>query len=173
MQCEVCGHRIVGKSYRATIEGAKMIVCGKCAKLSSASWEPQFPRPVKRPAKLSPSKIKKKRQPPEPTQELELVGDVSLRVRQGREELGLSHEDLGRKLGEKVSVLRKIESGKMTPDHKLASKLEYTLKVKLLAPLSEPKVPSTRLLRPHETTLGEVARVKKKKMEATEERERP
>ena len=148
-----------------------MIVCRKCVKLSSASWEPPLPQRVKRPVKLSLSKIRKKRQPQEPTQELELVGDFSLRVRQARENLGLSHEDLGRKIGEKVSVLRKIESGKMTPDHKVASKLEYTLKVKLLAPLSEPKVPSTHLPRPHKTTLGEVARVKKK-TEATEERER-
>jgi hypothetical protein len=44
--------------------------------------------------------------------------------------------------------------------------------VKLLVPLSEPKVPSTRLLQPPKVTLGEVAHVKKKKTEVTEERER-
>ncbi|NIW12437.1 MAG: TIGR00270 family protein [Candidatus Thorarchaeota archaeon] len=171
MRCEVCGRRIVGKPYRATIEGAKMIVCGNCVKLSSTSWELPPPRRVKRLVKPSSPKIMRKRQPQEPTQELELVGDFSSRVRQGREKLGLSHEDLGRKIGEKVSVLRKIESGKMTPDHKLASKLEHTLRVKLLVPLSEPKVPSTRLSQPREVTLEEVAHVKKRKTEATEERE--
>ncbi|MDH5438219.1 MAG: multiprotein bridging factor aMBF1 [Candidatus Bathyarchaeota archaeon] len=170
MRCEVCGHRIVGKPYRATIEGAKMIVCGNCVKLSSASWKLPSPQRVKRPVRPSLPKIVMKKQPPEPTEELELVGDFRLRVKRGREKLGLSHKDLGRKIGEKVSLLRKIESGKMTPDHKLASKLEYTLRVKLLAPLSEPKVPSTHLPQLRKVTLGEVAHVKKK-TEVTKERE--
>jgi len=165
VQCEVCGNRIVGKSYRATIEGAKMIVCGNCVKLSSASWELPPPQRMKRLVKPSPPKIITKKQPPEPAQELELVDNFGLRVRQGREKLGLSHENLGRKIGEKVSVLRKIESGKMIPDHKLASKLEHALRVKLLVPPSEPKVPSTHLLQPRKVTLGEVALVKKKKTE--------
>jgi putative transcription factor len=74
----------------------------------------------------------------------------------------LSHEDLGRKIGEKVSVLRKIESGKMTPDHRLAEKLQHALKIKLLVPPSEPKVPLTALPQPREVTLGEVVLLKKK-----------
>jgi putative transcription factor len=167
VQCEVCGRRIIGKSYRETIEGAKMIVCRNCAELGSGSWKLPSPQRVKRPIRPSPPKIAVKRQPSEPTQELELVSDFSLRVRQGRKQSGLSQEDLGRKIREKVSLLRKIESGKMTPDHKLASRLEHTLRVKLLVPLSEPKVPSTRPSRPRGATLGEVARVKKKKAEVT------
>ena len=150
-----------------------MIVCGKCAKLGSISWEMQTPRRVKKSAKpKSPLPMTpKKRQPPKLAEELELVNDFSSRVRQGREKIGLSHEDLGKKIGEKVSVLRKIESGKMIPDHKLAAKLEHTLRVKLLVPLSEPKAPSARLSTPREVTLGDVVRVKKKKTEVTEERE--
>jgi len=172
LRCEVCGHRIVGKPYRATIEGAKMIVCAKCVKLSSASWELPFPKRMKRPVKLFAPKVLTKKQPPEPTQELELVDDFSLRVRQRREKLRLSQEDLGRKIGEKISVLRKIESGKMTPNHKVASKLEHMLRVKLLVPISEPKVSSAHLLQPPTVTLGEVAHMKRKKTEVTEERER-
>jgi len=147
-----------------------MIVCGKCAKLGSISWEMQTPRRVKKSAKpKSPLPMTpKKRQPPKLAEELELINDFSSRVRQGREKMELSHEDLGKKIGEKVSVLRKIESGKMAPDHKLAAKLEHTLRVKLLVPLSEPKTPSARLSTPHEVTLGDVVRVKKKKTEVTE-----
>jgi putative transcription factor len=161
----------MGKPYKTTIEGAKMIVCGKCAKLGSISWEMQTPRRVKKLTKPKPPLLRasKKRQPPKLAEELELVNDFSSRVRQGREKMELSHEDLGKKIGEKVSVLRKIESGKMTPDHKLAAKLEHTLRVKLLAPHSEPKTSSARLSIPRETTLGDVVRVKKKKTEVTEE----
>lgn len=148
-----------------------MIVCGKCAKLGSISWEMRTPRRVKKLAKPKPPlpRTPKKRQPTKLAEELELVNNFSSRVRQGREKMELSHEDLGKKIGEKVSVLRKIESGKMTPDHKLATKLEHTLRVKLLAPPSEPKTPSARLSTPSEVTLGDVVRVKKKKTAVTEE----
>lgn len=150
-----------------------MIVCGKCAKLGSISWEMQTPQRVKKLAKPKPPlpRTLKKRQPPKLAEELELVNDLGSCVRQGREKMGLSHKYLGKKIGEKVSVLRKIESGKMTPDHKLAAKLEHTLRVKLLVPLSEPKTPSARLSTLSEVTLGDVVSVKKKKTEVTEERE--
>jgi putative transcription factor len=173
MQCEVCGHRIIGEPYKTTIEEAKMIVCGKCAKLGSISWEMQTPRRVKKLAKpKSPLTLTpKKKQSPKLAEEVELVNDFSSRVRLGREKMGINHEDLGKKIGEKVSVLRKIESGKMTPDYKLAAKLEHTLRVKLLVPPSEPKTPSARLSTPREATLGDLVRVKKKKKEVTEERE--
>ncbi len=177
MHCEVCGHPIRGNSYRAVIEGAKMTVCGSCAKLGSASWEmPPPPKPVRLPAKrkiiLSPRVSVKKPQPPL-SQDLELVSDFNLLVRKARERSGLSHEDLGRKISERVSVLKKVESGKMVPDNRLATKLEHVLKIKLLvSPPSEPKInpPKVVALR-HQTTLGDIAKIKGKKTEASEERE--
>ncbi|MFQ6096064.1 MAG: multiprotein bridging factor aMBF1 [Candidatus Bathyarchaeia archaeon] len=171
MQCEVCGREIIGKPYKAIIEGAKMIVCGKCVKLGSVYWEARPQRRVKEVAKPQPKiSIPGKKQPPPLTEALELVDDFGLRVRRAREGLELSHEDLGRKIGEKVSVLRKIESGKMTPDHRLAEKLEHALKVKLLVPPLEPKAPSAILSQPREITLGEIVRLKEKKTEAARER---
>ena len=104
------------------------------------------------------------------TEALELVDKFGLRIRRAREKLELSHKDLGRKIGEKVSVLRKIESGKMTPDHRLAEKLQHALRVKLLVPPSEPKVPSAVLSQPRGITLGEVVRLKKRKTEVNTER---
>jgi len=111
-----------------------------------------------------------KKKPVKLQETLELVEDFSFRVRQAREKLGLSQEDLGRKLNEKVSVLRKIESGKMTPDHRLAEKLEHALKIRLLVPFSEPKVPPKVLSGPIEVTLGDIVNVRKEKAEASEER---
>lgn len=171
LHCEVCGRQIVGKPYKAVIEGAKMVVCGNCVKLGSAYWEERPQRRVKRTAKPLPQiSVSRKKQPPALAEALELVEDFSLRIRRAREGMGLSHEDLGRKIGEKVSVLRKIESGKMTPDHRLAEKLQHALRVKLLVPPSEPKVPSVALPHPREVTLGDVARLKKRKTEETGER---
>ena len=173
MRCEVCGHRIIGTPYKAIIEGARMLVCEECAKLGSISWEAQPPpSPTRKPIKpvKPPPKIYAKKQPaPTPSESLELVDGFSSRIRQAREKLGLTHEDLGRKIGEKVSLLRKIETGKMTPNHKLAEKLGHMLKIKLLAPPVVPKAPPS-LPPPHGVTLGEIASLKKAKEEETEKR---
>ena len=55
----------------------------------------------------------------------------------------LTHEELGKKINEKASVLRNLEVGKMAPNNQLASKLEHMLKIKLLVPISEEKGNST------------------------------
>ncbi|NIR13810.1 helix-turn-helix domain-containing protein, partial [Candidatus Bathyarchaeota archaeon] len=85
---------------------------------------------------------------------MELVVDFGQRVRKARLEAGLTQEDLGRKIREKVSVLRKVETGKMTPDNILAKKLEHALNIKLLVPPSEPKASPRILPKPHGITLG-------------------
>jgi len=171
MQCEVCGRKILGKPLKATIEGAKMIVCGKCAKLGTVYFE-ETPLPTlrkKRVTKRPATKFSIKKQPPKVTETLELIDNFSLQIRQAREHLGLSHEDLGRKIGEKVSVLRKIETGKMTPNHQLAGKLEHTLRIKLLVPRLEPKIPPSVLPKPPELTLGKIVHLKKSKRDSTKE----
>jgi len=148
-----------------------MIACNECAKLGSGRWEAKPQRRAKRIAKPQLRlPIPRKKQRPTVTENLELTRDFALQVRRARERLELSHEDLGRKIGEKVSVLRKIESGKMTPDLMLAGKLEHALKIRLLVPPSEPKTPPIALSQPREITLGELVGVEEKKTEATKER---
>ena len=173
MTCEVCGHKIIGNPFKAMIGRAKMIVCRDCAKLGSVYWEvqPKRQRSVRKPvrslSKVSMKKVSASSLP----EDLELVEDFGLRIREARREARLSHEDLGRKIGEKVSVLRKIETGRMTPDHLLAQKLEHTLKVELLVLSSEPKASPRLLSKRHEVTLGEIVRLKKGKAEEDEKRE--
>jgi putative transcription factor len=68
------------------------------------------------------------------TDELELKEDYHKIIKQTREKLGLSQEALGRKINEKPSVIKLLESGKLKPDNVLARKLEHFLKVQLLVP---------------------------------------
>jgi putative transcription factor len=167
LQCEVCGRQIFGAPIRSIIEGAKMTVCSECAKLGSGYWEPKIQRRTKKSIKRQPTiSFSKRKQPPTVTETLELVSDFGQRVRQAREGLELSHEDLGRKIREKVSVLRKIESGKMVPDLGLAEKLEHALKIKLRVPSSEPKVQPVLSSKPRGTTLGDLIQFKVKEKEA-------
>lgn len=167
MHCEVCGRKIIGPPYKAMIEGAKMLVCAECSKLGSVYWEAKTePRMKKVSKRLPQPMIAPRKQPPIIVEEsVELIDDFGAKVRQSREKLGMSHEDLGKKISEKVSVLRKIESRKMTPNNLLIEKLQHALKIKLLVPVSEPKVPSKVLVssRPSVPTLGDIAQVKKEK----------
>ena len=175
MRCEVCGSKIYGKPYRVMIEGANLTVCNQCAKHGTiVREEPKpiglMPKPKKR---LQPLKIQTKK-PPETTVDtsLELIEKFDQKIRQAREKLGLSHEELGKKINEKVSLLKKIETRKMAPNNKLAAKLEYALKIKLLVPATEEKVPQPKIpkLASRELTLGDLIQLNKKEKEEPAER---
>lgn len=166
MRCEVCGRKIYGQPFKTMIEGARLTVCNKCAKHGKFVQEEKkpstsFPRkktPIKPPTLKSKGWNK-----PQLTVEstLELIEDFHIKIREARETRRLSHEDLGKKTNEKVSVLKKIETGKMTPDNKLATKLEHTLKVKLLIPASEKKIPITKIPKTpsRKLTLGDLIKL--------------
>lgn len=168
LQCEVCGRSIPGKPYKTIIEGARLVVCSDCATLGSISWELKTSKPhvsigkSKRPLKPRVKTFSKPTSPLEST--LELVGDFGTCIRQAREKLGLSHEDLGRKINEKVSVLKKLENQKMTPNNKLAEKLQYALKIRLLVPVKEEKPPKGLLAAAPSkaVTLGDLMKSKEK-----------
>ena len=179
MRCEVCGRRIRGKPHKVIIEGAKMLVCGRCASLGTPYYEPKKPSALPRKLTVpgvhaSSKRTAAKTTTPKIDESLEIVEDYSSRVRQAREKLGLSHEDLGKKIGEKVSVLRRVETGKMVPDTVLARKFEHALQIKLLVPAStiEPKIPKSSLIsKPSKgLTLGDIAQIKTKKLEGSQER---
>jgi putative transcription factor len=169
LRCEVCGRKIFGKPYKVIIEGARLTVCDDCSKHGKLTWEeepkpkalikPRGPRPV--------LKVQVKGQQatlPEAT--LELVDDFDLRIRQAREKLGLSHAELGTKLNEKVSLLKKIEMKRMVPDNALATKLEHALKIKLIIPASvekgEPSMSKMAMTTNRELTLGDLVDLDKK-----------
>jgi putative transcription factor len=99
-----------------------------------------------------------------------MVEGYDSKIRQVREKLGLSHEELGKKINEKSSVLRKLETGKMTPNNMLVTKLEHALKIKLLAPIPEEKVSPAPKSPSRELTLGDLIQLGKKGREEPTER---
>lgn len=176
MRCEVCGGRIHGKPKKVVIEGAKMLVCEECARLGSIYYEPEVKRstssymPARRTKKTLPTTTlsTRRRKAPSLAEDLEIKERFGSVVRKARETMGLSQEDLGRKIREKVSVLKKIESEKMIPDQKLAKKLEHILRVELLIPPQNYEVSEDISSPPPSgATIGEIAQLK------TEKRRRP
>lgn len=142
-----------------------MVVCEECAKLGSTYLEPEAKiskasyMSIKKPNASSTTFLITRMKVTNLHEELELTENFGSLIREAREKMGLSHEDLGRKIGEKVSVLKKVEGEKMSPDKKLAAKLEHILKVKLLVQAEEHEVPET-VLPSSQLTFGEVARLK-------------
>ena len=65
-------------------------------------------------------------------EDLALVEGYGFIVRRSREEKGLSQEKLAKLVGEKVSVIKKIETEKLIPSDELVRKLQNALKVKLI-----------------------------------------
>jgi len=69
--------------------------------------------------------------------DLEVDPDFPSIVKAAREKLGLTQEQLGRKINVKPSVISHVETGKMKPDLALARTLMHELKVNLLVASSE------------------------------------
>ena len=135
MECEICGRQVSDNPKRAKIEGSVMIVCDECAKLGKIQKAP--PKPKFRKSN-KPKKNKKTRQnysKDEPKEEL--IEDFNIKIRKARESKNLSREELGQKIYEKVSVINRIESGKMIPDIRLTKKLENALNITLIENVEE------------------------------------
>ena len=101
----------------------------------------------------------------------ELIEGYASKIRVAREKLVLSHEDLGKKINEKASLLRHIETGKMAPNNQLANKLEHALRIQLMVPIADEKS-NTQVHRAanEEMTLGDLVELDKKSGEAPTKR---
>ena len=167
MRCEVCGRKIHSDPIRAVIEGAKLTVCVECSKHGKVILheEADLPQKTKKPqAPISMVQKKPIVAKVEITQEP--TEDYASKIKLAREKLALTHEELGKKINEKASVLRNLEAGKMAPNNQLASKLEHMLKIKLLVPISEEKVTQIPKAITQELTLGDLIELNKEGGEA-------
>jgi putative transcription factor len=180
LRCEVCGRKIHSDPVHAVIEGATLTVCVECSKhgkviiheeadLRSNQLSPARPSPTK--SYIHIPTIQKK--PPVAQVQIttELVDGFASKIRVAREQLALSHEDLGKKINEKASLLKHIETGKVAPNNQLATKLEHALKIKLMVPIADEKV--TTIPKASEgLTLGDLIEIDKNDGEEPKKRKR-
>jgi putative transcription factor len=143
--CEVCGSPLRASPNRVEIDGAIMVVCNNCARLGKQVG-PAAPavsvisnRVVRNnPMRVNPAQNALRTMAQRPTEvEYEVDPDYHLLIRQAREKLSLSQDQLGKLLNEKPSVIRMVESKKLKPDVTLTRKLMHELKINLLVSLSE------------------------------------
>lgn len=171
MRCEVCGRKIYRVPLRAVIEGAKLTVCSECAKHGKIIYEKEVAKQAPARKTFTSIPVRKKVVKANVDTSQEMVEGYDSKIRNAREKLGLSQEELGKKINEKASVLKKIETGKMAPNNQLVTKLERTLKIKLLVTVADEKAKQQiPLVQNRKLTLGDLLQLDKKVTEEPAER---
>ena len=163
MECEICGKPVPEHNpIRAKIEGSVMVVCKECSKLGTIQKAPPKPKFRQQPKgkKQNTNRNRNYSRRDEPTEEL--VEDFAIEIRKARESRNWSREDLGKKINERVSVITRIETGKMTPDTKLTKKLEKALNIKLLEKINTVDLNQFVNSSSGERTLGNIMKIKRK-----------
>lgn len=147
MICEMCGVD-VPKLKKITIEGSNLSVCPKCAKFGTESSIKMGPEEsIYTPTITERLERREKRLRTKDVFEQsydELALDYPKRIRRARTSMGLSQDDLAKKINEKKSVVAKLESGDMVPDEKLIKKLEKALDISLRERISAVEPPKRR-----------------------------
>ena len=146
MNCELCGNSIRGEVQVVNIDGGVFRVCGNCSKLGTPA---RVPKPAATRSDqsfsggLSPARAPHRNNPPPSpgfsyeSEEMMLRADFGTAIKSARESLGITQEELGKKINEKPSMTRHLEVGSMKPDDLLARKLEHFLKIQLFVPIED------------------------------------
>jgi len=120
MECEICGKE-TKKIFITEIEGVVLRACEECSKggkilnIITKNNKPKIERQM--------SDYQEG--------EYELIEDYGKVIEEARKKIGISLEELAKGIGEKESLIRKIEREEIKPSDKIINKLEKFLKVKL------------------------------------------
>ena len=130
MQCEICGAEIPGIPNRIVIDRSTLDVCKSCARFGKAEdkWTP-VPRkvvPVERAFAV--------RRPQHRDQFkdlVEIIPEYGRVIREAREGLGLTPDELASTIKEKAALIKKIERQELIPEDRDRKKREKELGIKL------------------------------------------
>ena len=163
MECEICGKPVPENNpIRAKIEGSVMVVCKECSKLGTIQKAPPKPKFRQQPKGKTQNNTRNRNYSRNDEPSDELIEDFEVEIRKARESKNWSREDLGKKINERVSVITRIETGKMTPDTKLTRKLEKALNIKLLEKVDNVDLNQFINSSSGERTLGNIMKIKRK-----------
>ncbi len=179
--CELCGRSMKGRGRNVVIEGASMLVCPQCATRFGGQSAPSEPRSsstprthpswIDGPDKPTPHRPRKASvQKPRPTprssgvllDDMELIENYDKAIRTARQKKNLSQEELAQKIGERISTLQSIESGRLKPTGKTIRGLERELEISLLEAVGTVPIKVSKGKAGTGPTLGDRVIVKKK-----------
>ena len=134
--CELCGRQVIDGKKTVLIDGTVFNVCISCSKRG----KPYVPAQTAKKKTMGSSAPKKMINP---LRKISMTDDIILNpefakiIREARMKKGLTHEQLGIKMNEKATLLRKFETGTLKPDEIMAKKLETFLGIKLHVSIEE------------------------------------
>ncbi|MFP4218860.1 MAG: multiprotein bridging factor aMBF1 [Salinarchaeum sp.] len=169
VQCEMCGAETANPTT-IKVEGAELQVCSDCAEFGT---EVQTQESSSTSTKYSTSSSgsgntgggnttsttssgSRSRRSDMFDAVDELAQDYDDRIRQARENHGLSQSDLANELNEKASLIRKVERGDTLPSDKLQQKLEQYFDISLSAGGGDEDTDWDSEVGPGNVTLGDV-----------------
>jgi putative transcription factor len=160
MQCEICGSELRGRSFKITIDGSELDVCGKCSQYGTIAKKHT---PVSRkvaPVARTPARTSRSKKTGFEGLNEEFVDEYDQLIRDARQSRGWTQDELATKMKEKVSLIKKIERGEIIPEDSVRIKLERTLDIKLTERIGESDWSGERLNKG--TTLGDIVKIKRK-----------
>ncbi len=151
--CEMCGRKS-DKLFKILVEGVFLKVCKFCSKYGKIVEEPKKEvNEVTKRIKLTESNVFE-----EPIETI--VPDYPKRIKEAREKMELTQEKLGKAIGEKESVIHKLEAGTMVPTIELARKLEHFLRINLITEYKEEPLKKKIDFKSTTLTIGDLIRMK-------------
>jgi putative transcription factor len=129
--CELCGRRITDGKKTVLIDGSIFNVCISCSKRGKP-YVPPMPGKASSNRRASSPKSSLQR-----TSKIQMADETLLNrnfgnlIREARMKKGWTHEQLGKIMNEKATLLRKFETGTLKPDELSAKKLGRFLGIKL------------------------------------------
>lgn len=142
VECELCGSKRANR--KAKVEGVILNICNKCVKYGEEIPSIQF---------------KKVKKPLRKIEELEKIIKPGFHkiIRNSREKMKLTQDQLAKKLKEKASVIKRIEEG-WEPPLVLIRKIERFFDLKLIEELEEGSL-NTKTKR-KKLTIGDIVEVR-------------
>ena len=154
MQCEICGRLILEMPKKTIVDGAKLTVCGECSMFGKASWKDLKPRvSVYHKSVSKPSRSSKTGSLGD---EQVLINDFGLTIKREREKKGWSQGELASKINEKVSIISKIETGKLISNIVVTKKLERLFEIKLTTTIPKVNIEASKTTKTSGITIGDI-----------------
>jgi len=101
--------------------------------------------------------VKVRRKPKLKEEEAVIVDNYGKKIIENRKKINLTREEFAKKINEKESVIRRVESEEMEPDDKLTEKIERFLGIKLKKTYEEKLIKKKRIK--GGLTLGDIIEV--------------
>jgi len=138
MECEICGIKTV-ILYEVIFQGKRLYACEECVKkykLSIVEKNLSFKRRNVAKKISYRRKVYRNKNILQEADE-ELIDNYGKIIKEARERIGFTQEDLAKELKVKLSYIKKIESEKIIPTPDVIWKLEKLLNIKLRSRLEE------------------------------------